>query len=100
MPHGHSIWFIRHFRAARSSTEQNALFSKLSSETRKVILADSRESLTSVELVRLIDERIFEPIRHEALPYITCPNCGSKDVTTQDNDSPAMDEGSYYTIHC
>ena len=67
--------------------------------------------------MRLIDERIFEPIRQEAEPYITCPNCGSKDITTQvydkgsgagwvraligdDPDPPSLDEGSYYTIEC
>ena len=109
-------WLIRHLRAARCATEQSSLFSKLSAETREVILADPRERLTTVELVRLIDERIFEPIRQEALPYITCPNCGSKDVTTQDHDKGAgagwaraligddpdspTDKGTYYTIHC
>jgi len=92
-------WAIQHVYSARSSKEQRALFEKLSSELRDLILEDPREHLSVAELNALIDDRTIDPTGNDPLPYIACPKCGSSDLKKRESFDAQHDD-VYYTVRC
>ncbi len=93
-------WLLTHLYYRRSSTEQEALYKKLSDDVRKMVLEDPRDSLTVLELNRLLDSKTIDKHRinqGHPLPYKACPKCGSKNLARGEINRA---DDNYLVISC
>lgn len=103
-----SSWYIQHVYAAKTSTEQQALFNKLSADVRKAILEDQRDTLSIVELNELIEHKAKAgKLDNRVFSYVACPKCGSTELekhaiewTVHDPDGPRMEPGHIVMCKC
>jgi predicted nucleic-acid-binding Zn-ribbon protein len=103
-------WFITHSYYVRSSRDQRAVFGKLSSEIKALILSDKRASLTVVELNAILRDRVINDGSRDELPYKVCPKCGSNNIDRDrdyivdaemgDDGMPVYTGTPYKTIRC
>jgi predicted RNA-binding Zn-ribbon protein involved in translation (DUF1610 family) len=93
-------WFLTHGYYRKSSKEQAAISKKLSEEVRKIILEDPRDSLTVLDLNRLLDSKTIDKHRMnqgDPLPYKACPKCGSTDLARGEINRA---DDNYFVISC
>lgn len=93
-------WVLTHVYYRKSSTEQEALYKKLSDNLRKMILEDPRDSLTVLDLNQLLHMKIIDKRRvnqGDPLPYKACPKCGSKNLARGEMN---RDDSNYLVISC
>ncbi|HJP18428.1 MAG TPA: hypothetical protein QF468_07250 [Nitrospinota bacterium] len=92
-------WLISHAYYEKSGKDQALLFSKLSSDVRRAILEDNRDSLTVKELNKLLEEKTIDPARGGPLPYVACPKCGDENLRGGEIYDDRRDE-NYWIIKC
>lgn len=103
-----SSWYIQHVYAARASTEQQALFNKLSADVRQAILEDQRDTLSIIELNELIEHKAKAgKLDKRAFSYVACPRCGSTELekhaiewTVNDPEGPRKEPGHIVMCKC
>lgn len=103
-------WAITHRYYVRSGRDQKAVFNKLSSDLKELILSDKRDSLSVADLNDLLRKRVIDRASHGPLPYKVCPKCGSEnifgskdfivDAELGDNGMPFHTATPYKTIEC
>lgn len=95
-------WLIQHLYKSISSREQKQLFKNMSSELRDIVISSEKENLTVGEMNQLIEERTIDKEAETygiSLPYIACPQCGSKEIKRSEAFDSKYDE-IYYTVGC
>jgi predicted RNA-binding Zn-ribbon protein involved in translation (DUF1610 family) len=93
-------WLVAHVYYRKASKEQEVLYKKLSSDVRKMILKDPRDSLTVFDLNRLLNSRTIDKHRMnqgDPLPYKACPKCGSTDLA---RDEINQADDNYFVVYC
>lgn len=103
-------WAITYWYYVRSERDQKAVYEKLSSEIKEVILSDKRESLSVQDLNALLRKRVIDRKSTDSLPYKVCPKCGSEniypgkdyivDIGPGDDGMPFQTATPYKTIEC
>ena len=73
-------WGITHWYYMLSRRDQQAVFGKLSSELRDMILADKRSNLSVKDLNELLRGTVIDKTSIDPLPYRVCPKCGSENI--------------------
>lgn len=81
-------WIVAYIYYKRTFRDQEKLYSKLSSNLRDWILADTRRHLSVTDLNDLLEEKTVDPESDYPFPYKACPKCGSENIY-QDTDIEA-----------
>ncbi len=102
---GIASWLITHFYykiGARGQKKQNdELSKKLSREVKEIILSTQKDSLSVIDLNKLLEDKTIgkEGFDNDPLPFIACPKCGSTELEKYSREDYEHDE-IYFMIQC